>query len=215
MHKAMLLLGQTVALKVMDSSGLLHGEKEFHNELNLCLNLKSPFVVLLLVPQRHVVQSSLRHRCCTLIPPPLEANGDIGGNAEILVDAGEVEKEGEEEEEKEVGLDHGDGDAKVTNSEVMAYFFPFSFFPLRAILDNILYLLRRHTPLQAELLTASNLTPTRQGGYPQRDSDAQVSLGFGSRDFIQSGANYCQKWYQFDIIQMRSDFKPLGWEQSY
>ncbi|XP_020219291.1 receptor-like serine/threonine-protein kinase At2g45590, partial [Cajanus cajan] len=47
-HKATLPSGQTVALKVMDSPGSLQGEREFHNELNLCSNLKSPFVISLL-----------------------------------------------------------------------------------------------------------------------------------------------------------------------
>ncbi|KAL2325965.1 hypothetical protein Fmac_025023 [Flemingia macrophylla] len=47
-HKAMLPLGQMVALKVMDSPGLLQREREFHNEFNLCSNLKSLFVVLFL-----------------------------------------------------------------------------------------------------------------------------------------------------------------------
>nr|KYP76959.1 Receptor-like protein kinase HAIKU2 [Cajanus cajan] len=32
----------------MDSPGSLQGEREFHNELNLCSNLKSPFVISLL-----------------------------------------------------------------------------------------------------------------------------------------------------------------------
>ncbi|KAG5042033.1 Receptor-like serine/threonine-protein kinase [Glycine soja] len=47
-HKATLPSGQTVALKVMDSPGSLQGEREFHNELTLCSNLKSPFVISLL-----------------------------------------------------------------------------------------------------------------------------------------------------------------------
>ncbi|KAH1085935.1 hypothetical protein GYH30_017763 [Glycine max] len=47
-HKATLPSGQTVALKVMDSPGSLQGEREFHNELTLCSNLKSPFVIALL-----------------------------------------------------------------------------------------------------------------------------------------------------------------------
>ena len=48
MHKATLPSGQTVALKVMDSPGSIQGEREFHNELTLCSNLKSPFVISLL-----------------------------------------------------------------------------------------------------------------------------------------------------------------------
>ncbi|KAL2346167.1 hypothetical protein Fmac_000167 [Flemingia macrophylla] len=47
-HKATLPSRQMVALKVMVSSSSLKGEREFRNKLNLCLNLKSPFVVLLL-----------------------------------------------------------------------------------------------------------------------------------------------------------------------
>ncbi|KAK7390079.1 hypothetical protein VNO78_25378 [Psophocarpus tetragonolobus] len=47
-HKATLPSGQTVALKVMDSPGSLQGEREFHNELTLCSNLKSPYVISLL-----------------------------------------------------------------------------------------------------------------------------------------------------------------------
>jgi len=47
-HKATLPSGQTVALKVMDSPGSIQGEREFHNELTLCSNLKSPFVISLL-----------------------------------------------------------------------------------------------------------------------------------------------------------------------
>ncbi|KAL2341426.1 hypothetical protein Fmac_009366 [Flemingia macrophylla] len=47
-HKAMLLSRQMATLKVMDSPGSLQREREFHNEFNLCSNMKSPFVVLLL-----------------------------------------------------------------------------------------------------------------------------------------------------------------------
>ncbi|KAK7292537.1 hypothetical protein RJT34_15388 [Clitoria ternatea] len=47
-HKATLPSGQTVALKVMDSPGSLQGEREFHNELTLCSNLRSPFILSLL-----------------------------------------------------------------------------------------------------------------------------------------------------------------------
>ncbi|KAK7349597.1 hypothetical protein VNO77_07082 [Canavalia gladiata] len=47
-HKATLPSGQTVALKVMDSPGSLQGEREFHNELSLCSNLRSPYILSLL-----------------------------------------------------------------------------------------------------------------------------------------------------------------------
>ncbi|XP_057455296.1 receptor-like serine/threonine-protein kinase At2g45590 [Lotus japonicus] len=47
-HKATLPSGQTVALKVMDSPGSIQGEREFHNELSLCSNLRSPFILSLL-----------------------------------------------------------------------------------------------------------------------------------------------------------------------
>ncbi|KAL2320553.1 hypothetical protein Fmac_029522 [Flemingia macrophylla] len=102
MHKAMLPSGQMAALKMMYSPRSLRREKDFHNEFNLCSNLKSPFVVLLLVPQRRIVQSGLHHCHRTLVLPPLETDGDASGNVGILVDAGEVDEEGEEEEE--VGL---------------------------------------------------------------------------------------------------------------
>ncbi|AET02127.2 receptor-like Serine/Threonine-kinase plant [Medicago truncatula] len=47
-HKATLPSGETVALKVMDSPGSIQGEREFHNELSLCSNLRSPFILSLL-----------------------------------------------------------------------------------------------------------------------------------------------------------------------
>ncbi|MED6108940.1 hypothetical protein PIB30_028921 [Stylosanthes scabra] len=47
-HKATLPSGETVALKLMDSPGSLQGEREFHNELSLCSNLNSPFILSLL-----------------------------------------------------------------------------------------------------------------------------------------------------------------------
>ncbi|GAU40936.1 hypothetical protein TSUD_348730 [Trifolium subterraneum] len=47
-HKATLPSGETVALKVMDSPGSIQGEREFHNELSLCSNLNSPFILSLL-----------------------------------------------------------------------------------------------------------------------------------------------------------------------
>lgn len=47
-HKATLPTGETVALKVMDSPGSIQGEREFHNELSLCSNLRSPFILSLL-----------------------------------------------------------------------------------------------------------------------------------------------------------------------
>ncbi|KAL4395253.1 receptor-like serine/threonine-protein kinase At2g45590 [Arachis hypogaea] len=47
-HRATLPSGETVALKLMDSPGSLQGEREFHNELSLCSNLNSPFILSLL-----------------------------------------------------------------------------------------------------------------------------------------------------------------------
>ncbi|KAL2333601.1 hypothetical protein Fmac_014814 [Flemingia macrophylla] len=47
-HKAMLPSGQMAVLKVMDSPRSLQREREFHNEFNLCSNMKSPFVIFLL-----------------------------------------------------------------------------------------------------------------------------------------------------------------------
>ncbi|XP_061346918.1 receptor-like serine/threonine-protein kinase At2g45590 isoform X2 [Gastrolobium bilobum] len=47
-HKATLQSGESVALKVMDSPGSLQGEREFHNELSLCSNMRSPFILSLL-----------------------------------------------------------------------------------------------------------------------------------------------------------------------
>ncbi|KAK4266717.1 hypothetical protein QN277_023603 [Acacia crassicarpa] len=47
-HKATLPSGLSVALKLMDSPGSLQGEREFHNELSLCSQLSSPYILSLL-----------------------------------------------------------------------------------------------------------------------------------------------------------------------
>ncbi|KAL2343694.1 hypothetical protein Fmac_004979 [Flemingia macrophylla] len=86
-HKAMLPSGQMAALKVMDLPRSLQREREFHNEFNLCSNLKSLFMVLLLG-----FSSNRRGQKLT--------DGNASGNVGILVDAGEVDEEGEEEKEK-------------------------------------------------------------------------------------------------------------------
>lgn len=47
-HKATLPSGLSVALKLMNSPGSLQGEREFHNELSLCSQLSSPYILSLL-----------------------------------------------------------------------------------------------------------------------------------------------------------------------
>ncbi|KAF4386807.1 receptor-like serine/threonine-protein kinase At2g45590 [Cannabis sativa] len=47
-YKATLPSGQSLAVKLMDSHGSIQGEREFHNELSLSLNLCSPNVISLL-----------------------------------------------------------------------------------------------------------------------------------------------------------------------
>ncbi|KAL6130789.1 hypothetical protein ACLB2K_069168 [Fragaria x ananassa] len=47
-YKATLPSGQSLAVKVMDSEGSLQGEREFHNELSLALNLSNPHILSLL-----------------------------------------------------------------------------------------------------------------------------------------------------------------------
>ncbi|XP_050386096.1 receptor-like serine/threonine-protein kinase At2g45590 [Argentina anserina] len=47
-YKATLPSGESLAVKVMDSEGSLQGEREFHNELSLALNLSHPHILSLL-----------------------------------------------------------------------------------------------------------------------------------------------------------------------
>ncbi|PON85148.1 Serine/threonine protein kinase [Trema orientale] len=47
-YKATLPSGQSLAVKLMDSHGSIQGEREFHNELSLALNLYSPHIISLL-----------------------------------------------------------------------------------------------------------------------------------------------------------------------
>ncbi|KAK9910672.1 hypothetical protein M0R45_034626 [Rubus argutus] len=47
-YKATLPSGQSLAVKVMDSEGSLQGEREFHNELSLALNLSNRHIISLL-----------------------------------------------------------------------------------------------------------------------------------------------------------------------
>ncbi|KAL5565371.1 hypothetical protein UlMin_028535 [Ulmus minor] len=46
--KATLPSGESLAVKLMDSHGSIQGEREFHNELSLALNLYSPYILALL-----------------------------------------------------------------------------------------------------------------------------------------------------------------------
>ncbi|XP_007220316.2 LOW QUALITY PROTEIN: receptor-like serine/threonine-protein kinase At2g45590 [Prunus persica] len=46
-YKATLPSGQSLAVKLMDSTGSLQGEREFHNELSIALNLTNPHILSL------------------------------------------------------------------------------------------------------------------------------------------------------------------------
>lgn len=83
-YKATLPSGQSLAVKLMDSHGSIQGEREFHNELSLALNLSSPYVLSLLgystdrrgrklilvyelMPNRSLQEALLDRKCAELM----------------------------------------------------------------------------------------------------------------------------------------------------
>ncbi|KAH7512810.1 hypothetical protein FEM48_Zijuj12G0129500 [Ziziphus jujuba var. spinosa] len=83
-YKATLPSGQSLAVKLMDSHGSIQGEREFHNELSLALNLSSPYILSLLgfstdrrgrklllvyelMPNRSLQEALLDRKCAELM----------------------------------------------------------------------------------------------------------------------------------------------------
>ncbi|KAF3442274.1 hypothetical protein FNV43_RR16190 [Rhamnella rubrinervis] len=83
-YKATLPSGQSLAVKLMDNHGSIQGEREFHNELSLALNLSSPYILSLLgfstdrrgrklilvyelMPNRSLQEALLDRKCAELM----------------------------------------------------------------------------------------------------------------------------------------------------
>ncbi|KAI5345363.1 hypothetical protein L3X38_013240 [Prunus dulcis] len=83
-YKATLPSGQSLAVKLMDSTGSLQGEREFHNELSIALNLSNPHILSLhgfstdrrgrklllvyeLMPNRSLQEALLDRKCPELM----------------------------------------------------------------------------------------------------------------------------------------------------